>query len=113
MTFIKLKHLDDPITGVSKLDDLYLISIFQKATLEARNYQTFKTDATGEEGWDGTDAAYNDLMNNNIMPGSGRASQSQVQGNHTSFVKEKTNQFDAARFRESEMLYRLPSTGSF
>ena len=69
--------------------------------------------STGEEGWDGTDAAYNDLMNNNIMPGSGRASQSQVQGNHTSFVKEKTNQFDAARFRESEMLYRLPSTGSF
>lgn len=68
VTFIKLKDLGDPITGVSKLDDLYLISVFQKATLESRTCQTFKTDATGE-GWDGTgDAAYKDLMNNNLMP---------------------------------------------
>jgi len=67
VTFIKLKDLGDPITGVSKLDDLYLISVFQKATLEARGCQTFKTDATGE-GWDSGDAAYKDLMNNNLMP---------------------------------------------
>jgi hypothetical protein len=50
-------------------------------------------------------------MNNNLMPSSGRVSAMEGDGPMGSFVRENTKPADFTR--ESDMLYRLPSTASF
>jgi hypothetical protein len=65
--------------------------------LETRDLQTFKTDATGDGGWDvknSADAAYKDLMQNNLMPASERVSEMNGQGTHASFARENTKPFN-------------------
>ena len=59
------KDIEDPISAVSKLENLYIISVFQLPTLKDYNRNSLKSDDTSQDERNELKKQYLDLLNNN------------------------------------------------
>ena len=99
------KDLYDPVSGVSKLDNLYLISCFQKETNKNLEHDKFSvhTDSTEEENREVIKAAYADLISDNVMPAQSYKEMTDEEYQKTFRDKNSffQNQFDDQGFKHS------------
>lgn len=62
---LMFKDIEDPISAVSKLENLYIISVFQLPTLKDYSRNSLKSDDTSQDERNELKKQYLDLLNNN------------------------------------------------